>query len=226
MPSGLQRISRIALRDQVLDSIRNAIIRGTLKASEKIPEEELATQLGVSRTPIREAIRMLEQQGIVQVRPKEGTYVASFGLEEVKDGLQVRLALEELALRQSIERLSGHEWSRHCDRLQKLLESMFDAAEEVDAVKSIELDIEWHDRMIEASRNQSLSRTWRLTGLSNLVWSLEYRQYPVTSEQLKAYAESHEELLSVLRTRDKSACGEAIRLHNRKKFQNLNPDSA
>ena len=226
MPRGLQRISRIALRDQVLDSIRNAIIRGTLKASEKIPEEELATRLGVSRTPIREAIRILEQQGIVRVRPKEGTYVASFGSEEVEDGLQVRLALEELALRQSIERLSSQEWSKHCDRLQKLLDSMFDAAEKVDAVKSIELDIEWHDRTIEASRNQSLSRAWKLTGLSNLVWSLEYSQYPVTSEQLKIYAESHEELLSVLRTRDQSACAEAIRLHNRRKFENLSPDSA
>ena len=225
MPKALKRISRITLRDQVLDSIRKAIIGGQFKASEKIPEEDLASQLGVSRTPIREAIRMLEQQGIVQVRPKEGTYIASFGSEEVKDGLQVRLVLEQLALRQSIERLSSHEWSEHCGRLQKLLDSMFDAAEKMDAVKSIELDIEWHTRMVDASRNQSLSRIWRLTGLSNFIWSLEYRQYPVSSDQLKAYAESHEGLLSVLRTGDQCACAEAIRLHSQTKFEHLDPES-
>ena len=226
MPICLKRISRIALRDQVLDSIRSAIITGTLKASEKIPEEDLAAQLGVSRTPIREAIRMLEQQGIVQVRPKEGTYVASFGSEEVKDGLHVRLALEQLALRQSIERLSSHEWRKLCDRLQELLDSMLAAAEPADAVKSIELDIAWHTNLIDASRNQSLSRTWRLTGLSNLIWSLEYRQYPVSSERLKAYAQSHERLLSVLRTRNQRACAEAVRLHSQEKFENLDPEPA
>ena len=164
---------------------------------------------------------MLEQQGIVRVRPKDGTYVASFEAEEVKDGLHVRLVLEQLALRQSIERLSSDEWSRHCGRLQKLLDSMFDAADKVNAVKSIELDIDWHTEMIDASRNQSLSRIWRLTGLSNLIWSLEYRQYPVNSEELKTYAESHEELLSVLRTRDQRACAEAMRLHNQAKFEDL-----
>ena len=78
MPQQLKKIVRIPLRDQILDSIKRAIITGKFKASEKISEEELAEQLGVSRTPIREAIRVLEQQGLVEVIPKDGTYVTSF----------------------------------------------------------------------------------------------------------------------------------------------------
>ena len=117
MPQQLKKIVRIPLRDQILDSIKRAIITGKFRASEKISEEELAEQLGVSRTPIREAIRVLEQQGLVEVIPKDGTYVTSFDSDQIKDGLHVRVALEQLALKQSIERLSDSEWRKHCDYL-------------------------------------------------------------------------------------------------------------
>ena len=98
MPQQLKKIVRIPLRDQILDSIKRAIITGKFRASEKISEEELAEQLGVSRTPIREAIRVLEQQGLVEVIPEDGTYVTSFDSDQIKDGLHVRVALEQLAL--------------------------------------------------------------------------------------------------------------------------------
>ena len=88
MPQQLKKIVRIPLRDQILDSIKRAIITGKFRASEKISEKELAEQLGVSRTPIREAISVLEQQGLVEVIPKDGTYVTSFDSDQIKDGLR------------------------------------------------------------------------------------------------------------------------------------------
>ena len=101
----LEKIDRSSLRDQVLTSIRIAIITGKLKASDKISEVELSEQLGVSRTPVREAIRTLELHGFIEVYPKNGTYIASFNSEELQDGLHVRVALEELALKQALTRL-------------------------------------------------------------------------------------------------------------------------
>ena len=184
MPQQLKKIVRIPLRDQILDSIKRAIITGKFRASEKISEEELAEQLGVSRTPIREAIRVLEQQGLVEVIPKDGTYVTSFDSDQIKDGLHVRVALEQLALKQSIERLSDSEWRKHCDHLQDLVDQMLKAAEDFDAEKDAELDIDWHTAIIDASQNQNLSRTWRLTGLSHFVWSIEYRLYPLNKNDL------------------------------------------
>lgn len=76
MTQRLIKIPQTLLRDQIVNAIRDAIIQGKFKPGEKIPEQELAEQLGVSRTPIREAIRILEQQGLVQPRPKNGTYIA------------------------------------------------------------------------------------------------------------------------------------------------------
>ena len=88
----LEKIDRSSLRDQVLTSIRNAIITGKLKASDKISEVELSEQLGVSRTPVREALRTLELHGFIAVHPNNGTYIASFDAEEIQDGLHVRVA--------------------------------------------------------------------------------------------------------------------------------------
>ena len=157
----MKKTSRFALWDQVLDLIRIAIVKGRFSASEEFPEEKLASQIGVSRTPIRDAIRILEQQGIVKVLPKDGTYVASFGSEDIKDGLLVRVSLEQSAVKQSVERLSDHQWSRSCRRLNKLLDSVFAAAEKMNAMKSMEFYMEWHTVMVDVSRNKNLSKTWR-----------------------------------------------------------------
>jgi DNA-binding GntR family transcriptional regulator len=94
-------IDRTRLRDQILESIRNAIITGKFKAAEKLLEAELSEQLRVSRTPVREAIRMLEMQGFIEVHPKNGTLITSFDSRELQDGLHVWVALEELALKEA-----------------------------------------------------------------------------------------------------------------------------
>ena len=77
------------------------------------------------------AIRVLEQQGLVEVIPKDGTYVTSFDSDQIKDGLHVRFTLEQLALKQSIERLSDSEWRKHCEHLQDLVDQMLKAAEDL-----------------------------------------------------------------------------------------------
>ena len=85
---------------------------------------------------------MLEQQGLVEVTPIDGTYVTSFDSDQIKDGLHVRVALEQLALKQSIERLSDSEWRKHCEHLQDLVDQMLKAAKDFDAEKDAELDID------------------------------------------------------------------------------------
>ena len=70
-------LNQEALRERVVTAIRDAVIQGKLRPGEKVPEDELALRFGVSRTPVREAIRILEQQGMVRVLPKKGTYIAT-----------------------------------------------------------------------------------------------------------------------------------------------------
>lgn len=209
----LNKIQPTSLRDQVVTAIRDAIIRGKFKPGEKIPEEELAEQLGVSRTPIREAIRILEQQGLVQARPKNGTYVARFNWDEVRDSLRVRMALEEFAVRQAIERLSPQQWTGVCEKLQRLLDGMRDAVARDDPVAATELDLEWHTLLIDAAQNRYLSRVWRITGLPFLVWSPERELYPFTPERWAVFYSRHEELLTALRGGNPDQCAEAVRSH-------------
>ena len=95
----------LPLRDVVFNTLRQAILRGELKPGERLMEIRLANQLGVSRTPIREAIRMLELEGLVIMIPRKGAQVAQITEKDLNDVLEVRLGLEELATRFACERI-------------------------------------------------------------------------------------------------------------------------
>lgn len=217
----LDKLQKVTLREQILNTIRDAIITGKFKAGEKIPENDLAEQLGVSRTPIREAIRVLEQQGLLEIRPQNGTYVASLNREEAIDGLYVRAALEELAVRQALERLTLAEWDDLCAEYQDLLAEGRRAVTQNDPVAGIDFDTKWHILLVDAARNKSLSRIWRMTGVANLIWAFEFDLYPVDREAFTAWVQRHEELLEAFRSRDPEVCTAAIRFHILRKASDL-----
>lgn len=221
----LERIHRVSLRDRIVTAIRDAIIQGKFKPGEKVPEQELAEQLGVSRTPLREAIRILEQQGLLETRPKNGTFIAKVDRREARDGLLVRTALEELAVRQGIERMGPGQWDELCEQLEGLLHGMSEAVRRGDPVTATELDIEWHTVLIHAAENRYLSQAWRCVGLPFLIWSPERELYPQSPEEwIVGFTERHAELLDALRSRDPEACAEAVRLHIARKLLDLERD--
>jgi len=212
-PSRLAPLARKNLSEQIIDAIRNAIVEGRFRPGDKIPEAELAEQLGVSRTPVREAFKLLEQQGLIEIRSKHGTYVASMNRAEAEDGLHVRAALEVLAVRQALERLSPQEWDELCGRYEAMLQDAWRASDTADAVAGIEFDIAWHTLLVESAQNQALLRTWSMAGLSNLIWSFEFELYPLDDVAFKSWVLRHVEFLDVLRGRDPAACEEAVRSH-------------
>ncbi len=214
MKHRLQKIRKNSLKEQVITAIRNAIIEGKFRPGEKIPEQELAEQLGVSRTPIREAIHILEQQGLVVIVPKSGTFVAEVDPEEVQDSLYTRIALEELALRQAIERLKPDEWEDLCKKLSLILNGMKEAVNKRNTITATELDIEWHTTLIDAAQNRSLSRVWRATGLQFLIWSPERNLYPIAEGKFSDITYlRHKELFEVIQRKDPDECSRAISLH-------------
>ena len=89
----------LPLRDVVFQTLREAILRGNIKPGERLMEIQLSQQLGVSRTPVREAIRMLELEGLVNMTPRKGAAVAAISEKSLRDVLEVRCALEELSMR-------------------------------------------------------------------------------------------------------------------------------
>jgi DNA-binding GntR family transcriptional regulator len=217
----LSQLIQVPLHEQVCTAIRNAIIEGKFRPGEIIPQEELAAELGISRTPVREAIRLLEQQGLVVVRPKNGTYIAKLNREEERDGLRTRAVLEELAVEQALERLTPDDWVLLCERFQRLLDKMQDAAARTDPIAVVELDIEWHTLLVEASGNASLARASQSLGMPILTWSFERELYPLSNEQLSDVAARHAEVLSALRGRDAEECRKAVRFHILRKLSDI-----
>ncbi len=222
MKHRLQKIRKNSLKEQVINAIRDAIIEGKFRPGEKIPEQELAEQLGVSRTPIREAVHILEQQGLVLILPKSGTFVAEVDPDEVLDSLYTRIALEELAMRQSIERSTAEEWDILCRKLGRILNGMKEAYDKNNTIAAAELDIEWHTTLIDAAKNRYLARVWRMTGLQFLIWSPENNLYPLKQDKLSDITYiHHRELFDIIRRKDTDECCRAIRLHILQRVSNL-----
>ena len=108
----------LPLRDVVFNTLRQAILRGELKPGERLMEIALSQRLGVSRTPVREAIRMLEQEGLVIMIPRKGAQVAEISEKDLKDVLEVRLGLEELAVRIACQRITEEELEEAYDEIK------------------------------------------------------------------------------------------------------------
>lgn len=99
----------LPLRDVVFRTLRRAILKGELKPGERLMEVQLANRLGVSRTPVREAIRKLELEGLVTMIPRRGAEVAEITEKNMRDVLEVRRALEELAVKIACEKMTDEE---------------------------------------------------------------------------------------------------------------------
>ena len=140
------------LREIVFESVRGAIISGVLKPGERLMEVQLAEKLGVSRTPIREAIRKLELEGLVIMMPRKGAYVADLSLKDITDVLEIRAALEGLAAGLAALRITDEE----IEALELNALQFHQALEADDFDLIIQKDIEFHDKIFKATRNDKL----------------------------------------------------------------------
>ncbi len=140
------------LRELVFESLREAIIEGRLKPNERLMEIQLAEEMGVSRTPVREALRKLELEGFVVMVPRKGAYVAGISMKDIVDVFEVRAALEALAAGLAAERITEEE----LDQLERYLVQIYELSEGDNINAIVEGDTSFHDVMYRASRNQRL----------------------------------------------------------------------
>ncbi|MDD2443676.1 MAG: GntR family transcriptional regulator [Desulfotomaculaceae bacterium] len=159
------------LREIVFESLREAIIQGKLRPGERLMEIQLAEEMGVSRTPVREAIRKLELEGFVVMAPRKGAYVSNVSVKDIVDVFEVRSALEGLAAGLAAERITSEEM----DQLEvTLVKISAICQEDIDAI--VEGDASFHEIIYRASRNERLTqiitqlqeqiRRFRMTSLS------------------------------------------------------------
>ena len=196
----------LPLRDVVFNTLREAILKGELKPGERLMELQLAAKLGVSRTPIREAIRMLEQEGLAVTIPRRGAEVAKMTEKDMNDVLQVREALDELAVSIACELITEEE----LEKLEKATEAFEKALGTGDIKQIADADIEFHDIIYQASRNPKLVNI--LNNLREQIY--RYRiQYLKDEKNYTNLLDEHREILEGLTNKDKELVESSMRRH-------------
>ncbi len=196
----------LPLRDVVFNTLRQAILRGELKPGERLMEIQLANKLGVSRTPIREAIRKLELEGLVLMIPRRGAEVAEITEKSLRDVLEVRDALEKLAVDLACDRISKED----IQRLREAAEDFHQVLKQGDVTAYAEADVKFHDIIYLATENQKLIQ---------LLYNLREQMYRYRVEYLKrkevheTLLAEHEHIIDCLEKRDKEAAKIAISTH-------------
>ena len=185
----------LPLRDVVFNTLRQAILKGELKPGERLMEIALAERLGVSRTPIREAMRKLELEGLVVMIPRRGAQVANITEKDLNDVLEVRIALENVAIEKACKNMTDEDMSR----LWVAAKSFEHTIGEGNLVKLAEADVAFHEIIYQASDNKRLSQT--LNNLREQIY--RYRvEYLKDGETRDVLVREHEELTRAIRERD------------------------
>lgn len=186
----------LPLRDVVFNTLRQAILKGELKPGERLMEITLANRLGVSRTPIREAIRKLELEGLVIMVPRKGAKVASITERDLNDVLEVRRGLEEIAIRMACERMGDEE----IERLEELAAEFASLLDTTNLTELAEKDVEFHDTIYKATHNQ------RLVQILNNLREQMYRyrvEYLKDKKVRQMLVSEHSNICNALKRRDK-----------------------
>lgn len=186
----------LPLRDVVFNTLRQAILRGELKPGERLMEIQLANKLGVSRTPIREAIRKLELEGLVLMIPRKGAEVAEITEKNLRDVLEVRCALEELAVQLACDRMD----EEGIKAMKEASAQFCNTLDSDDITRIAQADVAFHDIIYAATDNR------RLIQLLNNLREQMYRyriEYLKKKECYPQLLEEHQTIIDSIESRDK-----------------------
>ena len=196
----------LPLRDVVFNTLRNAILTGELSPGERLMEIKLAEKLGVSRTPIREAIRKLELEGLVVNTPRKGAEVANISAEDLRDVLEVRRSLEVLAISLACEKMTE-------ETLALLHENIDAFKHSVDAKATSDIasvDVTFHDIIYKSTGNNRLIQI--LNNISEQMYRYRF-EYIKNKEAWNRLVEEHMNIYEAIKNRDKDSAVKSILLH-------------
>ena len=196
----------LPLRDVVFNTLRQAILKGELAPGERLMEIQLAERLGVSRTPIREAIRKLELEGLVLMIPRKGAEVAKISEKSLRDVLEVRRSMEELAIELACQRMTEEQ----VDELEQAKKAFSDAVACNDMMLMAETDEDYHEIIYKGTCNS------RLVQIINNLREQMYRyrlEYIKDADKRPILLIEHDNIFRAVRARHVSEAKAAMREH-------------
>jgi DNA-binding GntR family transcriptional regulator len=203
VPSERAVTGRTLLRDQAYARLRDAILDGTLEPGEQLKDSELAEWLGLSRTPIREALARLEEYGLVETKPHSFTRVAPLSARDARDAFTVYAALEALAASLGVPRLTGADLETMRAANRALAEAL--GAADVDA--AVAADDRFHGVLVQAAANREIARS--LERLLPKIRRLERARFG--SLVGRRSVEQHERIIALCAAGDAERAAEAVR---------------
>lgn len=199
-------VQQTTLFSQVYDVLKRAIITGALQPGQRVNEAEVARQMRISRAPVREAIRLLEQAGLLVSVPRRGTVVMSLSAEDVEEVYTLRADLETRAIRRAVTRLSDADLAE----LERLLDLMHAASAAGDLTALLDADIAFHRKIVKAAGWPQLHRVWESLHPRTLTL---YTIETLVKWSPGVHAGRHRPVLEALRGRDVEGAAAAVRRH-------------
>ncbi|MDN3522770.1 GntR family transcriptional regulator [Halomonas ramblicola] len=203
---GRRRITTPSLAEEAYEALHDLIVHGRLAPGQRLVEPELCEQLGISRTPLREALKMLANDGLVTLRRNRNAQVSLIDPQELEHLFEVEAGLESLAATLAAERMTASELKR-LEKLQLRLEKLLDQGDR-DAYFALNQRI--HALIVSGAKNPVLERTHR-----RLLGQLERARY-LALDQLGRWEQSteeHREILEALKARDGERAGRCLLAH-------------
>ncbi|TPE48038.1 GntR family transcriptional regulator [Amaricoccus solimangrovi] len=197
-----------SLPDQVADHIVILIAKGEISAGDRLYENELCKTLGVSRVPVREALRLLQAQGVVRTEPNRGNFVRHHGSDETTEMLRIRLTVERLALRRAIPAVRRD--PANLRPLRRALEQMRVPATTENRVAACQADLEFHQSIVRLSESATLMTVWEMLARGILVFLAQERDAYYDNE---SNIRDHEILLEAIEVGKLGVLDELIEDH-------------
>ena len=196
----------VPLAEQAYEILKEMIVSTQIKPGDTLMENQLASSLGISRSPLREALARLERDGFVETEPWKGTHVRPLRAQFVFEVFEVRMALECMAARKSAAAITGNE----LDELERQFEIVGAALDRGDAAPFYDSDSAFHDVYIRGSGNELLQEI--MAWLSDHMARIRAYSEPLLEHTKAAFAE-HRQILAAMRTRDPDALESAVHTH-------------
>ncbi|KZM49660.1 GntR family transcriptional regulator [Labrenzia sp. OB1] len=210
----LPSLPRQRLGDQIADVLRQQILLGQLPPGKNIPERETAAALGVSRTPLREGLLVLEAEGLVEMSPSKSPVVANPTFVEVSNLLLVQSALEGLAGECACDEASEGE----IDKIEDMHKMMLANVQEPDQIKFFQIDMAFHEAIVASTKNASLIKTHKQ--YHSRLWRVRFLSARHRAARDKAMID-HGRIVEGLRLRDKEQVSSEMREHLRRAIDNI-----
>jgi len=163
----------MSLVDQITQALRESILNGKVKGGDQLLEDKLKDDFGVSRTPLREAFRVLEKEGLIEILPRKGSFVKGISRQDITENFPVRAILEGLAARLAYSNLTGQD----IDEMEEVFEHMKKAGKEEDFREYAMYHFDFHEIFINASKNETLIALLRNLRMHTLWHRYTYKYY-------------------------------------------------